>query len=363
MIALLRSTDGQPDSRFEKYVDFLYDKKIKYLTFCWDRLGIKTDSSNQFYYKRHSSYGLKFGNIKNLIGFNWFLFKSLVKHRKEYRVIHAADFDTILPAIWMKLFFRKKVIYDIYDWYIDSRGLYKSKLKHIIKFLEFVNIKLSDMVIICEPEREKQIEFKSNNLKVLPNIPNFKEERKQLIKPNSNVITIAYVGILGDQRGLKNLIRLAENNKSVNIEVGGFGPLESNFIESDNRLHNFHYHGRMNYNEALDLMNSADLIYAIYERSNPNNILAAPNKYYEGLYLGKPIITTEGTLVGAKVKKFNTGFAIDEKYESLEKLLHSLERSTLNKMANNSKDLWNKTYKHYVEQFLQLEYLPFIIKS
>lgn len=362
MIALLRSTDGEPDSRFEKYVDFLNNNNLKYLTLCWDRLGSKVGSETQLYYKKKSAYGLRFGNIKSLIGFNWFLFKTLIKHRKEYKVIHAADFDTIIPAIWMKILFRKKVIYDIYDWYIDSRGLFKSKLRYLIKLIEFFNIKLSDIVIICEPERENQIIFKPKKLKVLPNIPYFKDERSSSVDVSDN-LTIAYVGVLGGQRGLENLIRLAEKNPNINIEVGGFGPLEQKFAEASKKYSNLHYHGRLSYQDALDLMSKADMLYAVYERTNPNHILAAPNKYYEGLYLGKPIITTAGTLVGDKVEKFNTGFAVDENFDSLRVLLDSIDRNALEEMRDNAMNLWDNKYKNYVEQFLQNEYLPFIIKS
>lgn len=359
MIVLLRSTDGQPDSRFEKYVDYLGSNGVDHITICWDRFGTKIESERHIYYKKYSSYGLRFGNVRSLLGFNIFLFKKLISHRKEYKVVHAADFDTILPAMIMKLLFRKKVIYDIYDWYIDSRGLFKSKLRYLIQLLEFFNIKLSDMVIVCEPEREKQIMFRPRKLEVLPNIPSFKE-RKQATKPCCGGLSIAYVGILGLGRGLHNLIKLAEKNPDVRIDVGGFGPLEDEFRLASDKIHNLHYHGRLTYGKTLDLMGGADLVYAIYERINPNNILAAPNKYYEGLYLGKPIITTVGTLVGNKVSRYDTGYCIDEEYKSLETLIQGLTKDALVEKGKNAAALWNGTYKDYVSRFMNNVYLPFI---
>lgn len=363
MIALLRSTDGQPDSRFEKYVDFLNDEGIQNITLCWDRFGVKNETTNRYYYKKESKYGLRFGNVSNLLGFNRFLLKELIRHRKEYKVVHAADFDTILPAIIMKVFFRKKVIYDIYDWYIDSRGLFKSKLRYLIQVLEYVNIKLSDMVIICEDEREPQIMFKSRNLKTLPNIPNFKGRKPVLDAKADHRLKIAYVGILGSGRGLTNLIKLAGDNPEIDVEVAGFGPLEKEFVEADKRLQNLTFHGRMDYADALDMMAKADMIYAMYERVNPNQILAAPNKYYEGLYLGRPIVTTVGTLVGAKTLKFNTGYAVDENYESLQNLIDSTDSADLQNKAENARKLWNGKYRTYVADFLSKEYLPFILKN
>ena len=121
MIALLRSTDGNPDSRYEKYINFLDVSNVKYLSICWDRNSDKFDDEKHVYYHVAAKFGEGFSNVKKIIGFNFFILKQLFKHRSNYSIIHAADFDTVLPAILMRLFYNKHVIYDIYDWYIDSR--------------------------------------------------------------------------------------------------------------------------------------------------------------------------------------------------------------------------------------------------
>lgn len=100
----------------------------------------------------------------------------------------------------------------------------------------------------------------------------------------------------------------------------------------------------------------------MYERVNPNHILAAPNKYYEGLALGRPVITTVGTLVGDKVNKYDTGYCIDEQYESLDKLISDIDRIDISSKSLNASDLWNNTYKDYVKNFMETEYIDFIRK-
>lgn len=208
MIALLRSTDGNPDSRFEKYVNFLDSESIPNITICWDRYNVKCPEENRLFYKRESKYGLRFKNIAGLLGFNWFILKSLIKHRRKYQVIHAADFDTVLPAMIMKLLYGKKVIYDIYDWYIDSRSINNPLFKWAVTQLERINVKKSDAVIICEEGRKSQIIFKPEKLWILPNIPSLNIPSDGYIAKDK--ITISYVGVLGSGRGLLNLIRLAQ---------------------------------------------------------------------------------------------------------------------------------------------------------
>ena len=357
MVALLRSTDGNPDSRFEKYVDFLEEKGVPYLTICWDRRCNKQETDNKFYYKRPSVYGARYGNIRGLIGFNWFIFKTLWKNRKRYKVIHACDFDTVIPAIIARLFLRKRVIYDIFDWYVDSRSV-KGLFKWMIYAQEFFNIKLSEAVIICEEERISQIIFKPKQLWILPNIPNFKDKVEGFKK--NDKLTIGYVGILAGARGLENLIQYAKENDIINLKIGGFGELEK--LLQNGTYPNIEYYGSVPYTKALQILNSVDVIYAMYQKVNRNHILAAPNKYYEGLYLGKPIITTEGTIVGDKTKKYETGFVIEESYQDFAKLVDSITDTEIEEFGKNAEELWNSKYSTFVSDFLNKTYLPFIEK-
>lgn len=357
MVALLRSTDGNPDSRFEKYVDFLAEKGIPHITICWDRRNNKIASENKLYYKRPSVYGARYGNISGLLGFNWFILKSLWQKRKQYKVIHACDFDTVIPAIIARVFLRKKVIYDIFDWYVDSRSV-KGFFKWIIYAQEFFNIKLSEAVIICEEERRSQIIYKPKELWVLPNIPNFKGKIEGYKK--NDKLTIGYVGILAGSRGLENLIKYAKENDRINLKIGGFGDLEK--LLQGELFPNIEYFGSVPYVKALQILNSVDVIYAMYQKTNRNHILAAPNKYYEGLYLGKPIITTAGTIVGEKTKKYKTGFVIEESYQDLVNLIDSISDTTIEEYGINAEELWNSKYSTYVTDFLNNTYFPLINK-
>lgn len=354
---LLRSTDGNPDSRFEKYVDFLEEKQVPYITICWDRRCNKQETDKQLYYKRPSVYGARYGNVSGLLGFNWFVLKTLWQKRKQYKVIHACDFDTVIPAIIARVFLRKKVIYDIFDWYVDSRSV-KGFFKWVIYAQEFLNIKLSEAVIICEEERRSQIIYKPKQLWVLPNIPNFKE--RIVGHQKNDKLTIGYVGILAGARGLENLIKYAQENDNVILQIGGFGELEP--LLQGGSYSNIKYYGSVPYIKALQILNSVDIIYAMYQKTNRNHILAAPNKYYEGLYLGKPIITTAGTIVGDKTNRYKTGFVIEESYQDLAELIDSITSSKIDEYSKNAEDLWNSRYSTYVTDFLSKTYLPFIEK-
>ena len=358
MIVLLRSTDGNPDSRFEKYVDFLESQGVDYLTICWDRKNIKRNDAHHLYYKKPSFYGKKWKNLGGHIGFYWFLLRTLFLQRKKYNVIHACDLDTVIPAVLARIFLCKRYIYDVFDWFVDSNNI-NGILKYFVYAIEYINIKLANAVIVCEKERVKQIIFKPRKLWILPNIPNMANMSLPESSKNEK-LTIAYVGILSVNRGIEHLVEYAKKYpERINIKVAGFGKLECLF-EDFKSFSNIKYFGPVSYQRALEIMCSADVIMAIYEKTDKNQILAAPNKYYEGLCLGKPIITTIGTIPGNRSIENNTGYAIDEQYSDLESLINSLSYDDIEIKSKNAKHLWDSKYSNYVQNFLENNYLPFI---
>lgn len=363
MIAFLRSTDGNPDSRLQKYIDVVVEKKISFLVFCWDRNLKFTDNKNYVYYHKKAVYGSGMKNMTRLLGFNLFLFKQLISNRKNIEIIHACDFDTILPAIFMKIFFHKKVIYDIFDWFVDSRELHNPFIKSCILSFEYIALKLSDRTIVCEEERKKQIKFQPKNIWVLPNIPNFKPLNTSETEDIGTPIKVSYVGVLTKHRGIEKVIKYAETHPDqINLEIAGFGELEELIKQACKKVNNIHYWGTVPYEKGIEIMKNSDIILAIYEKTIPNHIYAAPNKYYEGLYLGKPILTTKDTYVGIKTEKYNTGFTINEDINEL-KTLFSKEnlRSEINRYKVNARNLWKTKYSNYISTFMNEVYIPFIL--
>ena len=102
-------------------------------------------------------------------------------------------------------------------------------------------------------------------------------------------------------------------------------------------------------------MYNSDIIYAMYSKQNPNHLYAAPNKYYEAMFVGKPIITTNGIITADKVQKNGIGYGIDETSEAIERLVKSLTREDVKQKAEKASALWEE-YKNATEQYLTNKY-------
>ena len=119
-VVLLRSNPVAPDPRVENTGKALLNDGYSVSIVGWDRTG---DPSHQKFvlgipishFHLRAEYGSGMGNLIKLLQWQIFLWRWLIKHQSEFDILHACDFDTILPALWCKWLYKKRVVYDIFD--------------------------------------------------------------------------------------------------------------------------------------------------------------------------------------------------------------------------------------------------------
>ena len=363
-VIILRSNQILSDSRTEKYVDFLKDKRVDYNIIGWDRNNSGIEYDRAIFYRRKVGYVV--GGMKAAIN-RLFWFRFVIAQLREMvdknTMIHACDIDTAFPAALYKFLFNRNVfiLFDVFDW-MSAMTAKNTILMKGIKFMEWFTLRQTNKLYICEEERRVQIPHAEKyDISVLPNIPliNKPEDVRVFVnkyKFDNNLLTLSYVGWFGHGRFIKELIKVARK-KQFNLLIAGYGnkEIENACLECES-YPNIRYFGRVDYQEGLRIMFNSDLIYAMYCKIGPNHIYAAPNKYYECMLLGKPIITTKGIIIGKKVEKYNIGYIIEESEEELIDLINNIDLNDLKSKSDNCKDLWNSKYYNYTEEFLNGNY-------
>lgn len=364
MLYLIRCNDIFSDPRAMKYVKYLEDTKRDFTLIGWDRDNVLTDCKHHKYLKKKAGYnvgGIK--AVKNRIRWMWFVLKSLIKEKSNKPILHACDLDAAFPAVVYKMLFNKNavVIFDIFDWFSASMNDQGAIILAAFKFMEKYAAKRSDYIIICEKERIDQIQFpvSSEKLYVLPNIPYF-NDNSFLVKDekflfDNDKTTFAYVGGFTTTRCLKEIISLAEEG-IINLLIAGYGNSDMENRLSTTPCHNIKYYGTVKYSDGLNIMYNADIVYAMYSKVIPNHIYAAPNKFYEALFLGKPLFTTEGTIVEKKVKELNTGFTSEETLEEIQAVIKSIKSEEIALKGKTAAKLWEERYQSYTHDFMTNDY-------
>ncbi|MBC7122201.1 MAG: glycosyltransferase family 4 protein [Pseudothermotoga sp.] len=229
-------------------------------------------------------------------------------------MVHACDFDTVIPAFIAAKIRRKKIVFDIFDLYSEAHleGA-PAVIRKIVRSLEVFFINRTDAVVIADELRKEQLKgSKPRVLVVIYNVPD--------IEPNLHDLTIntgpreklkiGYVGILQNGRMLEDLLRVVSESQDLELLIAGFGKLERKVLEASKAFDNIRFFGRVNYNDALNIYKQCDVIFAVYDPSVPNHKYSSPNKVFEAMALGKPIIVAEGTGVDQLVRSANLGFVV-----------------------------------------------------
>lgn len=368
-VIILRSNQILSDSRTEKYIEFLKEKGIDYKIIGWDRKDSGAEYEKAIFYRRKVGYVV--GGMKAAVN-RLFWFRYLIARLKDMvdkdTIIHACDIDTAFPAALYKFFFNKDVfiLYDVFDWMSAMSANTNPIIMKGIKFVEWFTLRHVDKLYICEEERKIQIPHAERyDISVLPNIPMVDNPESVRIFDkkysfDNNLPTLSYVGWFSYGRFLNELIDVAKKRK-INLLIAGYGDKEIEDACNDTGSNaNIRYYGRVDYREGLKMMYNSDLMYAMYCKVEPNHIYAAPNKFYECMLLGKPIITTKGIIIGNKVEELNIGYTIEETEEELINLIENLDKKDIKQKSENCISQWEHVYANYTKDFLNNNYLSLI---
>ena len=368
MICFLRCATVSEDIRLTKYIQAANARNIPLFALTWDRLGKNEKQDFEIQFKRSAPFGLRWRNLWNKILWQFFVIYNLIKFKSNYNVIHATNFENIFPALLLKLIFNKKIVYDIYD--STSSDFSNNIFLIIIKKLDIFAIKKSDLLVLADEKRLEQIKIKKSTCKnflEIENVPNFQDKVFPINELDMRKIRLSYVGVFDRMRGLEELLNFVNKNENFVLNIAGTGTLIDLIKNESAKNTRIIYHGLVKYQDGIEIMRNSDFIIGMYHKKASNHVYAAPNKFFEALYLAKPLITTNGTLVGSKTEKYLTGYTIEESEDDLAFLFNNfIENKSesikkYDKVIKNAAQLWNETYSNYFENRLKNNYINFII--
>ncbi|MDX8344150.1 glycosyltransferase family 4 protein [Rossellomorea sp. YZS02] len=299
-----------------------------------------------------SKTGRGVSNISQLLVYQLIVFCWLLSNNKKFDSIHAFDLDAGIPSLIVTKLFKKPLVYHIADFYVDSRPGIPRKIKSWIRKLEYKIISSANVTIICTEERINQIKGSSpKKLEVIHNTPvNIGPEETETARSNklntklnhTESFRLCYVGSLEEKRFIKSLINVVSQDQRIQLEIAGVGNLENYVSEASNQYSNVNFHGKVDYNRALDLYTTCDAMFAIYDPSIPNHKFSAPNKVYESMMLGKPIIVAKGTGIDKIVQSEKIGISINYSEKDFKESLDYLLRNPqiVNEMGERSKEVF-----------------------
>ena len=294
------------------------------------------------------------GGPLKFITFNWKLFWKLLG--EDFSILHVHDL-WVLPATAVVSIFKKcKLVYDSHEF---ARGLEIFQQKHLSgkvwalteKFL----IKRVDVILTINSYHKQLF------LETYPGIPepevimNFPSRRSilnynNLPKFQSRRNIVLYQGIFKNHRGLKQLIKAMVDVNSGSLELIGSGEIESSLRELV-KIHGVNekviFRGRINWDQLLTQSSNAKAGLVLFEPVGLNYQYASPNKFFEYVMAGTPVIVSNIIPFKDFISSYEVGILVDLASEdsialAIEKLLTD-EKNWLKYHQNclKAREVWN----------------------
>lgn len=335
-ILICRSNPVAPDPRVEKVAETLSQAGYEVLVVAWDRTGkLPREEVRSSYrivrFSRPAGYGTGYKNIFNLLLWQVFILRRIGMEGSRLKFLHACDLDTFLPCLIGKILGNKRIIYDIFDFYADSRLAILNFLRSLLRIFELKAIEWADAVILPDETRKEQI--KGAKPRSIITIYNSPPDMLASLQRNKTILRraelqIAYIGLLQVERGILEMLKVLSYHPEWHLDLAGFGGEDERAILTMARsLPNVTWHGRVPYERALELSYAADVLFATYDPAIPNHRYSSPNKVFEAMMLGKPVIVARNTGIDRLVEEINCGLVISYgDVAELEKALTRLAR-------------------------------------
>ncbi|UCE45106.1 MAG: glycosyltransferase family 4 protein [Methanobacteriota archaeon] len=240
----------------------------------------------------------------------------------EFDLVHSHDLDTLPLGIAIARFSGKPLLYDGHELYAAMVKDEVGPLYQALAVLEQRLMRRPDAIItVSEALADALSRRRSQKARIVmtsPDITSIGKAEMERVKAVYGLsgFVICYLGSLEPGRFVEELMDIFGPDDGVTVLIGGAGSLEQRVRETSERASHIRYIGFVNAEEALALTASSDLVSAMMDPSNPNNVIGTPGKILNSMALGKALITADELDIGRLVREIGCGFSVPYKREA-----------------------------------------------
>lgn len=352
-VVMLRS--HYPDARIEREAATLARNGYAVDLLAWDRGRVKSTEEPADYRLTRMNLKVRQDSITVMLALPfWWMFVVWQLLMRKWDIVHAADFDTFAPALLIAKLKRKPIIYDMFDFYADMFRfpLLLKPVRRLLGTIDRFLARFPDAVIIADDSRIAQLgPHPCKNVITVVNSPDEDIERSAGMEDRSERegVKVFYGGAVTDDRGIENMCRAIDGLDGVQMTVmGPCSPIfEKRLRQVCGRNPNVELClGWVPHPKIIDQTLKADVLFALYNPKIPNNRYASPNKVFEALMCGRPLIVSNHTSMAKIVVMEGCGVVVD--YDDIpglrEAVLEMRDPSVVHAMRNNARRAYEEKY-------------------
>jgi glycosyltransferase involved in cell wall biosynthesis len=254
----------------------------------------------------------------------WLYLKMLWRGmRTPFDVVHCHDLDTLPLGFLLGKLKRKPIVYDAHESFPDMlEGSVPRTMQRTLVRLENFFIRRIDLLItVGEKLRRHFAERGARRSVVVGNwkrLSDFsrtgqqnREVRRRLGIPDGALAVVCITQLLRDRK-IEELLAAIEDRPDVYVILGGKGILKDWIVQSAAANPRILFVGYVSGKQIADYTCASDVVYYGFDPQNPNARFSAPNKLYEALTAGRPLITGDFGEIAEVVREAQCGIVLPE---------------------------------------------------
>ena len=251
--------------------------------------------------------------------YNMRLFFFLLFHRAQ--LLLSNDLDTILPNYCISRLKGIKMVFDSHEYFTETPELVnRPKVQKVWKRIEgFVVPKLDEMITVCDSIADLFREQYGVKCHVIRNIPPRKAlppkgDKQALGLPTDKHLLILQGSGINIQRGAEELVQAMSSLDDCFLMIIGGGdvlPILKQMVEDLNITDRVCFFPRMPYLQMMAYTQLAELGFCLDKDTNLNYRFSLPNKLFDFIQAGVPIVASHLTEIEKIIRKYDLGLFIE----------------------------------------------------
>lgn len=322
-ILMLLSNSFDPDPRVEYEARVLVEAGYRVTILCWDRDRARPqrEKSNGIYVERVYVRSTHSRGVGQTLFLGLFFVLAFFKaFRMDYRVIHSHDFDTLPLGYLLARLRHVPLVYDAHESFADMLENVPFWMKKIIVLVENFILPRVDQLITVGEILEHH--FQSRGARKTVVVGNWKRaadfqfdaetlelERKKLGIP-SDAFVVSFIANLGYERQIVPLVEAVKSMPHVFLILGGRGPAAEFVKDAAAQYSNILYLGFVPPSKIPLYTAMSQVVFYGFDPANANARFSAPNKLFEAIAAGRPVICGDFGEIGQIVRKYGLGIVL-----------------------------------------------------
>ena len=248
------------------------------------------------------------------------LFFFLLFHKAN--LLLSNDLDTALPNYFISKLKGIKMIYDSHEYFTETPELVdRPKVQRVWKRIEgYVVPRLKEMITVCDSIAELFHEKYGVTCHVVRNIPPRKAmppkgDKKALDLPEDKHLLVLQGSGINIQRGAEELVEAMQYLDDCFLMIIGGGdvlPLLKQMVVDLHIEDRVRFLPRMPYTSMMAYTQLAELGFVLDKDTNLNYRFCLPNKLFDFIQAGVPIVASNLVEVGKIIRKNDIGLFIPD---------------------------------------------------